>query len=193
MLAAVGSDNPVKVNAVKRAFGAFFGEIPEVKAVKVSSGTSPEPFYSEVLRGAKNRAERAMEIVARADFGVGIEGGVVRVAGVHYLGGLVYVVARDGTVGRGFSGLFECPPEILERLIRGEELGDVIAQLTGEPEAKRGKGAIGFLTGGAVDRTGLYEHGVLMALASMYGWPRLARGTPGDTRRTGSSIRRRME
>ena len=75
MKIAVGSRNPVKIEAVKRAFNKAFGEC-EVIGVSVSSDISNMPIsFEEGVKGAKNRAEKAIEKL-KADFGVGLEGGV---------------------------------------------------------------------------------------------------------------------
>ncbi len=177
MLVVVGSTNPVKVKATKDAFSKAFGEDIEVLSVKVESGVKSQPVDEEVMIGAMNRAKRAMELV-EADFSVGIEGGLFRLFGRYYCAGFVVVMDRSGRVGTGTSGWFECPKPFVPRMLAGEELGRIMAEISGDEEIKRKSGAIGFFTRGAVSRSQLYEHGVLMALAKFIAgerWPQTER------------------
>ena len=82
---AVGSCNPVKVEAVRRAFAAAFPD-SEVTVSKhdVPSGVSDQPRGEEETRlGAQQRARGALAAAAAADYGVGLEGGVVDAAFVR--------------------------------------------------------------------------------------------------------------
>jgi len=67
----------------------------------------------------------------------------------------------------------EATERAFRRAFGGEELGDLMDELTGQKNTKKGKGAIGFFTRGLVTRSDLYEHGVLMALAKFLApeWP----------------------
>lgn len=51
---------------------------------------------------------------------------------------------------------------------RGKELGDVMDSLVREKDTKKRGGAIGIFTRGMVSRKELYEHGVWMALSSLW-------------------------
>ena len=171
MLVAVGSTNPVKIEAVRRAFSSIW-EV-EVRGVKVDSGVSAEPIGQEAIVGAMNRARRAMAAL-NADFGVGIEGGVFHLGGRYCCAGFVWVERKDGAYGTGTSGWFECPRKFTASLLTGVELGDLMAEISGKAEIKREEGAIGYFTRGVVSRTDLYTHGVLMALAKFIAgdrWP----------------------
>ncbi len=162
MKIAVGSTNPVKINAVKRTFKKVFGNV-EVVGIKVDSHVSNQPFHEDVMKGAINRAKDALKLT-NADFGVGIEGGVTKFGKKWYNLGFVAIINKHGKLGTGTSGWFECPPKILKKLKEGEELGDVIDKIVGKKNVKRKEGAIGIFTMGMVTRTKLYEHGVFMAL-----------------------------
>lgn len=171
LMVAVGSTNPVKVEAVRRAFSKFW-EV-EVRGVEVESGVPAEPFGAAAVEGARNRARKALSIL-NADFGVGIEGGIFHLHGRYYCAGFVWVERRDGVYGTGTSGWFECPSRFIPELLTGTELGDLMAKLSGRASIKREEGAIGFFTRGVVNRVDLYTHGVLMALAKFSAaerWP----------------------
>jgi len=159
---AVGSKNPVKVDAVKEVFENILGQV-EVIAIEVGSGVSRQPINEEAVQGAKNRALGAIK-KAKADFGVGIEGGLVEFNGKSYFMGFCAVINKDGNIGTGTSGWFECPPAMLDRIKNREELGDLIDELTGRRDIKKKEGAIGIFTKGNVTRKDLYKHGLYMAL-----------------------------
>ena len=162
MKVAVGSTNPVKVQAVMEAFQETFTKV-EVMEIKVESHVSNQPFKDEVLKGSLNRAESALQLT-EADFGVGIEGGIIQLGDRWYNLGFVTIVNQMGKIGTGTSGWVECPPPILRQLKRRKELGEVIDNLTGRVNTKKEEGAIGVFTKGKVRRKELYKHGVFMAL-----------------------------
>jgi inosine/xanthosine triphosphatase len=162
MKIAVGSTNPSKIQAVREAFYELFGEV-QVRGIPVVSDVAAQPFHEEVMQGAVNRAEKAITVTG-ADFGVGIEGGIIQLGGRWYNLGFVAIIDKAGQLGTGTSGLFECPSTILEQVKRGKELGDVMDEVTGRKETEKEEGAIGIFTKGTVKRTDLYKHGVFMAL-----------------------------
>jgi len=164
---AVGSDNPVKVEAVRRAFNRFFDEV-KVIGVKVESGVPPQPINGDVIQGAKNRASKALALT-KADYAVGIEGGVFGILGSYYCAAYVYILDEKGRGTSGMTGWFECPRRIVHRLLMGEELGFLMQDITGIEDIKRGIGAVGYLTRGVITRTDFYEHAVIMALTSVLG------------------------
>lgn len=164
MKVAVGSTNPVKVEAVRRVW-RLIGDA-EIIPVGVESGVSRQPRgMEETYRGAYNRAVRAREAV-NADYGVGVEAGLVEAptptgwADVQ----VAVVVDRAGVVGVGFSPAFEPPRVWLERLSRGDTLGEVAAEHLSRSDIGRVLGVIGYLTRGMVTRQELTYYAVLMAV-----------------------------
>ncbi|MFZ5814652.1 MAG: inosine/xanthosine triphosphatase [Bacillota bacterium] len=152
---AVGSTNPVKVNAVRRIFARLMPDV-EVVGVEVSSGVAPQPVgEAETVAGAANRARAAREAFA-ADFGVGLEGGVAFEGDQCWMIGSCAVIHRDGRVGIGKGHSFLLPPAVAEGVRAGHEVGPLIDRLAGESETKKKGGAIGFLTNGAVLREDLF-------------------------------------
>ena len=129
----------------------------------ICSGVAKQPFKEEVIRGAINRAESALKLI-KADFGIGIEGDVIKPGKKWYNLGFIVVINGDGKIGTGTSGWFECPSEILKKLKNGKELGEIIDELTRKKDAKNREGAIVFFAKGKVVRKDLYKHGVFMVL-----------------------------
>lgn len=162
----VASGNPVKVNATREGFRRMFPEAEfDFETVSVDSGVGHQPMTeTETLRGAENRARAASEAVTEADYWVGIEGGIEDLAD----GMLAYawiVILGDGPTGRGRTGGFLLPDAVAQLVREGKELGDANDIVFGRENSKQQEGAIGLLTGKVMDRTGLYEHAVVLALA----------------------------
>ena len=162
MRVTVGSENPVKVSAVKQVFSEVFRDV-EVLPVSVDAGVSPQPMGLETARGAETRARKSLQL-SDAEFGVGIEGGLAQFGSKWYNLGFVAVIDRTGFLGTGTSGWFELPPSFLERLGRGEELAEIVDSFLGVSGTGRSSGAVGVFTGDRVTRRDLYVHGLYMAL-----------------------------
>jgi len=164
MRVRVGTRNPLKVEATRAAFRAAFpGEPVEVIPAAVNSGVPAQPFGEEVLTGAIRRAKSAL---ADADFGVGIEAGLIQLpGGTRYLNLQVCaIVAWDGKMSFGSSPGFELPPEVLEHLQRGSTLNREMSRIAGIDEIKEKIGAIGYLAKGRIDRFKVTYEAVFMAL-----------------------------
>lgn len=171
MKVRVGTRNPLKVRAAEAAFReAFPKEEFDVAAVPVETGVPAQPFDADVAAGAIRRAKEA---IGDADFGVGIEAGLVCLPGCdRSLNlGLCAVVNRTGRVTLGSGPGFEVPPAVLARLEEGSTLNREMSRIAGIPEIKETTGAIGYLSGGRIDRFVVTRETVLMALI-----PRLPQG-----------------
>ena len=162
----VASQNPVKAKAAVGGYRRMFPEDPvELETVAVDSGVGHQPMTeAETLAGAENRARAAAELRPEADFWVGIEGGIEDLAD----GMLAYawiVVLSKGPTGKGRTGGFLLPEAVAGLVRAGHELGDANDQVFGRQNSKQQEGAIGLLTGKVMDRTELYEHAMVLALA----------------------------
>lgn len=162
----IASQNPVKIDATLNGFRKMFpdGEF-EIEGVSVPSGVSDQPGTDgETFSGALNRATNAQQKHPGADFYVGIEGGIEEKNGE--MEAFAWVVVReDGDgFGKGRTGTFFLPPRIAELIKQGKELGeadDIVFQRT---NSKQENGAIGILTGNAIDRAAYYTEAVVIAL-----------------------------
>jgi len=161
----VGSTNKVKIEATKNAFKKIFGSVT-VEGVKVDSGVGPQPYTNEMtLTGALNRAKAAFKI-KKADFGVGIEGGVF----VSSIGAFVngWVVVTDGKrYGAASTISVMLPKKVVSLLESGEvkELEEAIEKISGISKPGDKMGAIGVLTGNRIDRKKAFEDAIIAALA----------------------------
>jgi inosine/xanthosine triphosphatase len=164
MRIAVGSANPVKVAAAKAVLSAYFADA-QVEPHPVASGVPDQPFGDEqTIAGARARAQRARE-AADADYGVGLEGGVVDgPTGMRTCAWCV-IVHRDGREGVGGSLAMPLPEAVAQMIRAGEELGYAMDRFAQTRGTKHGKGAVGILTAGRIDRQAAYEVLVTYAAA----------------------------
>jgi inosine/xanthosine triphosphatase len=165
MKVVVGSTNPVKLAAVEAAMRHYYPHC-SVVGVTVASGVSEQPIgEEETVRGARSRAEAALLSDPSADYGVGLEGGVMTRPNSPNMFSCAWacIVNRRGQVGLGGGLYFELPPRVSEGLRVGNELGPLMDQLTGEHDNKKKGGAIGIFTRGGLNRGNAYTHLVFSA------------------------------
>lgn len=163
----VGSKNPVKIDAVMEAFSSYFDKV-EVEGIEVESSVPDQPIDEETFEGAEHRAKVLHKLNEKANIGasffVGIEGGAINIYAKWFAFGAVCIIDSKGNIGFGTSPMFELWHDAIEELLDGVELGDVMGQITGDYEVKRKGGAVGYLTGGVVERKDLYIQGLKLAI-----------------------------
>lgn len=167
MKVGVGTDNPVKLQAVKNIFTIFYPNA-QFLMVPVESGVSKQPIGDlEIINGAINRAKGILE-KSDCDLGVGIESGLVKLPLLHGKFGLrqwCAIIDREGGITLGAGGIFEAPDKIIKRVFNlNEEVGEATDKIFGTKESKKKQGLIGFLTENVMDRTKLTENAVILAL-----------------------------
>lgn len=170
----VGSTNPVKINAVVMAASETWPEV-EVVGVEVESGIPEQPMGDqETKQGAINRARAALaksqtDPIEAQVLGVGLEGGVVKQGTELWSTVWVVVVDPTGTSTFANGARFPVPPIIAQKILDGEEMGPIVAELVGEADVRKKQGMIGVITSGFVDRTEEYTSIAKMALGLWYG------------------------
>ena len=163
----VSTRNPVKLRAARDAFQAWFSDPKvEVRAVEPDRSLPKQPVGAEVAGGAIARAMAGL-VPDDADWGVGIEAGLMRLPGSdRWLSVQVCaVVDRAGRVSVGAGPGYELPEELRDAVLAGVPLRDALQR---EPsiEGGRPRGAIHHLSGGRIDRSELTVQAVRMALVS---------------------------
>jgi non-canonical (house-cleaning) NTP pyrophosphatase len=148
----------------------------------VDSGVAATPTCdSELMIGARNRAEQLVAMLGEegigADLFIGLEGGLH----VHNLtsGRLVllrgWAYATDGKAAKGWFGSspsIEVPSEIARAVLdRGLDLGEVIDGFSGRRDVRSNEGTWGILTGDLITRSKSFEIAVVAALAPFYNHP----------------------
>jgi inosine/xanthosine triphosphatase len=159
---AVGSTNPVKLAAAEAILSQAFPEAVFLP-VTVPSGVPDQPWGDDQTRlGAYNRARKALA-TAGADFGLGLEGGLVETSAGLMTCAWCAMVDGRGKVGYGGGVRMLLPPVIADLLRQHDELGPAMDDLVNEEDTKRGRGAVGILTNGLSSRQAAYEQLVAMA------------------------------
>ncbi len=163
-LFAVASSNPVKLEATRIGAGRVFDDIAVV-AASGNSAVSEQPVGDdETQRGAVQRARGALAARPAADFGAGLEGGVIERADGLYCTAWCAIADRRGAIGLGSAGCFLLPRRVAELVRAGVELGAADDMVFGRVNSKHKDGAIGMLTGGRMTRTDYYAPMVTLAL-----------------------------
>ena len=161
----VASTNPVKVQCARSGFEKMFPQQDfQVEMLSTASGVPAQPVGdAQTLQGALNRASNARTAQPRADFWVGIEGGIDdQPEGMTAFAWVV--VLSEQRIGKARSGAFFLPPGIVELVHQGVELGEADDLFFGRSNSKQGNGAVGLLTEDVIDRAAFYEPAVVMAL-----------------------------
>lgn len=158
---AVGSTNPAKTSAVKTVCERAFPGCTVV-GVDVPSGVPEQPIGTEeTSTGARNRARAALASVPGARMGMGLEGGVDRDGSLI---NCVAVVEAEGRENLTWGVRFPLPPSVVARVLRGEELGPVMDEVSGRTESKKHLGAVGILTNGIYTRAEMWQGPMACAL-----------------------------
>jgi len=166
----VGTHNPLKVRATRNVMEKIYTNV-DVDGIEVDSGVGDQPIgLDETIQGAVNRARNAF---LDADLSVGIESGLL--AAPHSITGyldLQWCAIYDGErITLGVSAGFEYPPVVVEEVLKGQEVGEVMDEVTGVEKLGQKTGAVSILTKGLLDRTENTEQCVLMAMI-----PRMNKG-----------------
>jgi len=162
----IASKNPVKIGATLNGFQKMFpNEKFEIESIPVLSGVSDQPKNdSETFSGAWNRADNICKEKSDADFCVGIEGGIEEKNSDMEAFARVVIKEKSGRFGKGRTGTFFLPPQIIKLIKQGKELGEAGDIVFGRTNSKQENGAVGILTDNVIDRTKYYTEAVVLAL-----------------------------
>ncbi|MEE4217110.1 MAG: inosine/xanthosine triphosphatase [Xanthomonadales bacterium] len=162
----VASNNPVKVNACRKAFEQQFpGADLDIVSAEAESGVDDQPFSDEDTRhGAINRAHNASESSPDADYWVGLEGGVDTFNGQLMAFAWMAVLGKDGRTGTARTVTLPLPPAVKKLVEEGLELGDANDIVFSTVNSKHEGGAFGLLTDGRYTREGVYTETLVIAL-----------------------------
>ena len=169
-IVAVGSTNPAKIKGIERAFRHY---IREFKLIGMSVGNcvGPQPWeYKEIFRGARCRAINSIRKIKGADYGVGLEAGIVRHEDRYYILQVCCVISSNGDSAFGLSPGFEAPTEVIEPIVEGisSELEKAVETLTNVERVGEKGGLIGIMSKGIVKREDLSYYATLMALIKLF-------------------------
>ena len=146
MIVRVGTANPMKIAATRKAFAKFF-KSAKVVGVEVPSPVSAQPIsFGEIVRGARGRARQAF---ADCDYAVGIEAGTFKVGAVWPRPfQITMACVFDGTrEALGSGPFFELPAAMLKKVVQADT------------------GSVAVVTKGKVNRESVTRDAIIMALA----------------------------
>jgi inosine/xanthosine triphosphatase len=148
---------------VRRAFPRLRAR---VRGFRVPSGVPEQPYGLQAARGARRRAERALGAWPAADYGIGVEAGLQRDAGVGRIVDVQHVAVVDpqGSLTAAHGGGFYYPESITRQVRSGATVSEAIGPVAGDARIGSTIGAVGFLSRGALTRRELTEQAVLLAL-----------------------------
>lgn len=162
----VGSSNPVKIQAVKDAFGKVWPKTKwQVSGFEVESGVSKQPMTDrESVKGAISRAHLAMK-KGTFDFAVGIEAGFQKIGQLYFDCGWVFVTSKNGERGIASSARIWTPKTMMKHIFKGMELGGVDDLIFKAENSKQQNGHFGLLTNNVLTRLSVYTDAIIAALA----------------------------
>lgn len=165
LIVATGTENPAKVEGIRRAFSKYFPGI-ELRPIDSSSVSKAQPRgLEEMTAGATARAKFALS-KAGGDYGVGVEAGIFTIGEVYFDNQVAAVVDPQGRVTLGHSAGYMLPREDIEKLFQdARELERWAEEVSGIDEVGDKGGLINFLTNSRITRADLTEQCVITALA----------------------------
>jgi len=183
----VGSGNPVKVRAARRAAELVYAPRQvDCRAAPAPSGVSAQPRGDdETLQGAENRVRGVLASAPHAvngpasapgmEVAVAVEGGVVERQGGR-LACMAWVAVAERTAdgvktARARSAEFELPQGLADLVAAGMELGDADDTYFGRVASGSGQGTVGKVTRGIISREDYYVQPFVLALSSLLAHP----------------------
>lgn len=158
---ALGTINPSKKQGLEKAAKRLFRNF-KIRALKVESGISEQPFDHETVQGSANRAKAAY-YATNADFGIGFESGIFKIGeSLHDIAICAIFDGEKTTFGNSMG--FQMPSKTLELLSQHKDLGAVMEELSGISKIGYKKGAIHYLSAGLLARQAMNEQAFLCAM-----------------------------
>ena len=172
----IGSLNPLKESAARLALIRSAVDAHVIrKADKVTSGVAKQPFtVAEGVRGAKYRAEMALESVAHQKisdqvYGIGIESYLYALDESWYEG--LCVCVTDGHRSELAFGSSARVTNDLVHELQGNpliDIGNIVDRITGTVKSKESGGYIAWLTCNSVSRFRQVEETILLAVSQFF-------------------------
>lgn len=162
----VASTNPVKIKAAHDGFLAMFPqERIKIHGMTAKSGVGKQPMTNwQTISGALNRVNFVSQKQPKADYWIGIEGGVEEIKGEMEVFAWVVIKDKNGKISKGKTGTFTLPEKVVRLVNGGMELGEADDVVFSQKNSKQKSGAVGLLTGNIIDRTKYYIEAVILAL-----------------------------
>ncbi|KAJ1340218.1 inosine/xanthosine triphosphatase [Batrachochytrium salamandrivorans] len=139
-----------------------------VEGISVESGVSDQPLSDiETIQGAKLEPRLLWKpgqmLIMVWCYALGIEGGAQQIGDRWFEAGWIAVLDHNGQIGLGSSGRYELSEVVMKKLLAGQELADVIDELSGLHDVRSHSGAMGLVTNELVPRDAAYVPGIIFA------------------------------
>ncbi len=156
----VGSTNKAKIWATRDVFLKVFKKV-EVHGMEVEAKVPDYPVDDEVRVGAMNRAKQS---IGGADFGVGIEGGILTDSEGGRMCQFCAIVDKRGVVTLGQGPAYQIPWSVMDLVRDGVPLLEAERRVLNVNKIEDEVGLAGHVSAGFTNRKQLTETSVLMAL-----------------------------
>lgn len=176
MIIGIGSKNKVKISATKAGFHESFPKQElEFLSFRIDSEINSMPLaQDELIRGAKNRAKKALNKLIRENeknsdfFGVGLEGGMeynTLVKNWFLCGWVVIMKNNPSNLGIAKTASIILPEFIVKKVLFGSELANVMDEITGMVNTREDLGAFGILTNNLFTRYDSFREAIILGLS----------------------------
>ena len=168
MKIAIGSTNPIKIQACEEVFKEVFEKEFEILYFKpILNDISNTPFtIEEMISGAKERATQAIQKL-QSNYGIGVEGGIHTNEYGTFLTAYAVVIDRDDNSGIGGSPAIKLPSQWKIESNSSFELGSYVDSVSGKNNIKQSEGAMGILTNHKLVRKDSLKLAILCAYYSL--------------------------
>ncbi len=174
MIIAIGSTNPVKLQAVEEVVKDYTQLAQaQIQSFNVPSQVSDQPLsLEETIQGAKNRAKNAFIECGTCTYSFGIESGLMKAPGAQtsYIETSICSIFDGSLYAIGLSCGFEVPPKVLDLVLNKHmNLSDACyhAGITTNTKIGSAEGLIGILTEGRINRKEYTKPSIITALAQI--------------------------
>jgi len=172
----VGSKNPVKIEAAKKALAAFFPHEDIIAdGINAPSHVPDQPWGSkETYQGAYNRALFCKNNASDDyDYFCGLEGGLEtcdfseNAQTIAVFNWVVVLSRNSDDIGRSRGGWIELPQQLADLVKQYGELGPAADAFSKQSNTKQKGGTIGLLTGNTITRVETFAKTATMALTTL--------------------------
>jgi inosine/xanthosine triphosphatase len=164
----VGSRNAAKVEAVRRACRTLDWTDHAIEGVPIEVAPT-QPWGEAATRaGAVARARGARD-AGPADWGIGLEGGLVDDAEGVLVSSWIAAAHHDGRLGLARTASFYLPESVAAWVRAGYALGLAWRHAAGVADIGESEGTVGRVSGGRIVRAELYAEAVVLALQTAQG------------------------
>ena len=179
----LGSENPIKLGAVRYVLQEYGMENPVVFPTKIDSGVSNQPkSLEETIQGSINRSQKASKLHKHKKsvgfLSFGLEGGLMKIPDelksvlypTEFMNVLACSIYDGNSLYFGLSSGFMIPRNMSDLITQNNmEMEEAALKLgyTEEPEIGEAEGLIGILTKNKLVRLDLAKQSVLIALSHL--------------------------